>query len=321
MKTGGKMKRFISLAICFLMIINIFPVTAFAEEEQSLEEIIRPQVEAFAKSIDQKDADGAAQDALITHGMFGDGKKLSVGKNHAITATIVNSELAKEYLTKLCVDLIKTIDEIQTDEIYSLGYNMFYFDGTLEYRYEIYDYNAKRVHSETPPSDFLKEIPKTTLKNANEYDKTLRILGGHIVADIDMKVEENCDDKIIYNVSASYWDVFDFSSENGSAIENLLGFWGMLLFDPFEWESKFSIEIEIPIEKPEENEVFGDMDGSGKVDVSDAYFARLVAAKLIKPTPEQLALCDVDRDGKITAIDANLIRKYAAGIIGKLPVT
>ena len=33
--------------------------------------------------------------------------------------------------------------------------------------------------------------------------------------------------------------------ENGSAIENLLGFWGMLLFDPFEWESKFSFEISI----------------------------------------------------------------------------
>ena len=58
---------------------------------------------------------------------------------------------------------------------------------------------------------------------------------------------------------------------------------------------------------------------NGSVDVADAYFARLVAAKLVVPTEEQLAFCDVDSDGKITAIDANLIRKYALGIIDKLP--
>jgi hypothetical protein len=117
-----------------------------------------------------------------------------------------------------------------------------------------------------------------------------------------------------------FFDRFDFDTDNSTAIENLLGWVGMLLFEPFFWESKFSFQIEIPIEKPEENIVFGDSDGNGKVDVADAYFARLVAAKLVKPTEEQLAFCDVDSDGKITAIDANLIRKYAVGIIKELPV-
>ena len=60
--------------------------------------------------------------------------------------------------------------------------------------------------------------------------------------------------------------------------------------------------------------------GNGSVDVADAYFARLVAAKIVKPTEEQLAFCDVDSDGKITAIDANLIRKFALGIIDELPI-
>ena len=68
------MKKIISVLICFLMIFNIFPVKTFAEE-QNLEEIIRPQVEAFAKSIDQKNANGKAQDTLITHGIGGNGKK------------------------------------------------------------------------------------------------------------------------------------------------------------------------------------------------------------------------------------------------------
>jgi alpha-L-rhamnosidase len=113
---------------------------------------------------------------------------------------------------------------------------------------------------------------------------------------------------------------FNFDTDNRSTLENLLGFIGIILFNPFEWEAKCNFQIEIPIEKPEENEVFGDFDGSGEVEVADAYFARLVAAKLVVPTEEQLAFCDVDSDGKITAIDANLIRKYAVGIIKELPV-
>ena len=46
------------------MIFNIFPIRTFAEE-QNLEEIIRPQIEAFGKSIDQKNANGSARMLLF----------------------------------------------------------------------------------------------------------------------------------------------------------------------------------------------------------------------------------------------------------------
>ena len=65
----------------------------------------------------------------------------------------------------------------------------------------------------------------------------------------------------------------------------------------------------------------GDINLDGEVNVKDAYYARLVAAKLIKPTDEQLLVGDADLDGRITALDANIIRKFVAKIIGKLPVT
>ena len=55
------------LAAIMIMGTGIKPVFAAESEEQSLEEIIRPQIEAFAKSIDQKDADGKAADALASH--------------------------------------------------------------------------------------------------------------------------------------------------------------------------------------------------------------------------------------------------------------
>ncbi|MBQ3501120.1 MAG: hypothetical protein IJA70_06840, partial [Oscillospiraceae bacterium] len=65
----------------------------------------------------------------------------------------------------------------------------------------------------------------------------------------------------------------------------------------------------------------GDINLDGEVNVKDAYYARLVAAKLIKPTGEQLLVGDVDLDGRITALDANIIRKFVAHLIEKLPVT
>lgn len=317
------MKKLISLLICVLMIFNILPTKAFAEEEKSLEEIIRPQVEAFAKSIDQANANKKAQDIIIGHGISGNGKKLTVGKNHALTATLMNSELSKECFVKTIEELLIEAEKFDMDEIYSLENIMWKIETENIFYVHIYDYNSKRVPIEVNgwgrPDDYIK-IYSRKVKNANAYDKTLDLIAGQILADVDMKVSKIYDDKIVYDISVLITDFFDFTTESGSELEKLLGWVGLLLFEPFEWESKFSFQIEIPIEKPEENIVFGDSDGNGKVDIMDAYFARLVAAKLVVPTEEQLAFCDVDSDGKITAIDANLIRKYAVGIIKELPV-
>ena len=317
------MKRFVSLAICFLMILNVFPIKTFAEEK-SFEEIIRPQVEAFAKSIDQKNANGKAQDTLITHGISGNGKKLSVGKNHALTATIANSELLKEYLTSVCVMLIETANEMNMDKMYSVCVCGWRIKNPNRYYIFIYDFDATHFYDSngilSEPDGYIKDKRRIECNLSNSYDDTLELLAGGMSIETDIKQIGSYDDKVVYEVSNTAYDKFDFDTENDSALENLLGWVGLILFEPFNWESKFSFQIEIPIEKPEENIVFGDSDGNGNVDVMDAYFARLVAAKLVKPTEEQLAFCDVDSDGKITAIDANLIRKYALGIIDELPI-
>ncbi|MBQ5327833.1 MAG: leucine-rich repeat protein [Oscillospiraceae bacterium] len=64
----------------------------------------------------------------------------------------------------------------------------------------------------------------------------------------------------------------------------------------------------------------GDINKDEKVNVMDVFYARLVAAKLIETTEEQIALGDVDGDGKITAIDANIIRKFVIKMIDKFPI-
>ncbi len=321
------MKKILSLCLCFSMIFNILPIKTFAEEKQSLEETIRTQVGAFAKSIDQPNANKKAQDAIIGHGISGNGKKLSVGKSHALTAAIVNSELGKAFLAESCLSLINTFDALQQEEIYSLGESHWNIAKDFYYFLFIYDSNIYYRHS---GEGFLEAnteyFAKTNAKNSSfypkkfsSYDETLKLIIGQIYADIDVK-RNITKDKITYNFNVVLWDTFDFDTDNSTAIEDLLGWIGMILFEPFEWESKFNFQIEVPIEKPEENIIFGDSDRNGSVDVMDAYFARLVAAKIVKPTEEQLAFCDVDLDGKITAIDANIIRKYALGIIDKLPI-
>ncbi len=65
---------------------------------------------------------------------------------------------------------------------------------------------------------------------------------------------------------------------------------------------------------------YGDINLDETIDIKDVYYARLIAAKLMIPTQQQIYFGDVDGDGKVTAIDANYIRKFAAKIIDKFPV-
>ncbi len=301
------MKKILSFCLCLLMIFNIFPVKTFAEEEQNFEEIIRPQIETFAKAIDQNDADGKAAEKLAVHGIKNGGKKLNAGERHPLTATLMNSELMKFVLIRALTRTFELVDDME--KIQKSYVACGYYDSAW-YDYKIYEGNERieyKWHAEY----------KTPY---NSYDQSLEWLGGTVEANIKFDLAELSSESAVFNVEVAVFDRFDFNTANESALKNIIGIIGALLFTPFDWEAKCDFRIEIPIEKPEENGVFGDSDGNGAVDVADAYFARLVAAKLVKPTEEQLAFCDVDSDGKITAIDANLIRKFALGIIKELPV-
>ena len=56
----------------------------------------------------------------------------------------------------------------------------------------------------------------------------------------------------------------------------------------------------------------GDMDGNGEITVADALKALRIAAKLVEPAAEDLAIGDVDGDGEITVADALKILRVAA---------
>ncbi len=66
--------------------------------------------------------------------------------------------------------------------------------------------------------------------------------------------------------------------------------------------------------------VYGDIDLSGTVEVTDATLLQRAIALIDVLDEKQSACADVDGDGKITVLDATLIQKKAAQIIDKFPV-
>ncbi|MBR5769827.1 MAG: hypothetical protein IKX98_06950, partial [Clostridia bacterium] len=56
----------------------------------------------------------------------------------------------------------------------------------------------------------------------------------------------------------------------------------------------------------------GDMDGDEEITVADALKALRIAAKLVRPTEDDIAIGDVDKDGDITVADALKILRVAA---------
>ncbi|MBR5942628.1 MAG: choice-of-anchor J domain-containing protein [Clostridia bacterium] len=63
---------------------------------------------------------------------------------------------------------------------------------------------------------------------------------------------------------------------------------------------------------PEKNALKGDMDNDGEITVADALAALRIAAKLVAPTDEAVAIGDVDGDGSVTVADALKILRVAA---------
>ena len=138
-KTGGTAmnrnltKRIMSLLLVLVLLISNVPAVVFAAEETTaatgeivvaetsapteaeepeteaamaakleLEATIEKQIRAFAKSIDKPGADDDAAREIALLGMFGRGKKLSVGKSHALTAALMNSELGLATVIQGC---------------------------------------------------------------------------------------------------------------------------------------------------------------------------------------------------------------------------
>ena len=148
---------------------------ATAAAQSELSATIEKQIRAFAKSIDQKNADDDAALELASHGMFGRGKKLSVGKNHALTAALMNSELAQVALTRFCEKAIRSMQQLDLEQMKHAHGNI-QWGGTADSFYLLYVFSA----ADKSLNEREWSLIGTThyAKNRNEYDESLDWMAG-----------------------------------------------------------------------------------------------------------------------------------------------
>ena len=202
-----------------------------------MEALIEKQIRAFADSIDKSNADNAAAAALANHGLTGRGKKLSAEKSHALTATLMNSEVIQQALIATCT---QSVEYMQTLEESALYLDLHTGWATFGYYYEIYrnpKKNAEELISKTSP---VKGI------SGNAYDNSLTWIAGSIAADMEIQRNTVKADTITYNVKVRFWDRFDFSTSSSDGFKNLISGLGAALFREFDWESNIEFQIQVP---------------------------------------------------------------------------
>jgi hypothetical protein len=163
--------------------------------QTDIESIIREQIEAFAKSIDQKDADTKASRALANHGVSGGGKKLSVGKNHALTATLMNSNWFQEVLTNSCIKMIETRQIIGQSRVYGRG-SCNWTEDKSSYHCSIFDYDFDMniykaiivaANGDLHKTDYCALVKNTlSTESRNAYDSSLFMIVGKVFFSIDL---------------------------------------------------------------------------------------------------------------------------------------
>ncbi len=162
------------------------------------------------------------------------------------------------------------------------------------------------------PGDTVTVQVETSFKNGFDFGEWL--LQSSHGQNIELKSSYNCSGESENNI------IYEFVFEIGEDVEAGKHSWSFSIVEAYTPEGELWAVKDIPITISVEKSNYGDLNGDNEVNIKDAYLARLIAAKLIKPTDEQLLLGDVDLDGKITAIDANLIRKYVVKLIDSLPI-
>ena len=78
--------------------------------------------------------------------------------------------------------------------------------------------------------------------------------------------------------------------------------------------------MNIIVEEPEVEIVYGDLNGDGEVTAVDAAMAYSIVNSNMEPTEEQFAAADVNGDGEVTAVDAAMIYSYVNSNLAKFPV-
>ena len=242
------LRKILSLMLACLLLLQL-PVVGgvqatevSAQSGDALYDTVAEQVRAFAKSINQSDADDTAATALAKHGISGGGKKLSVGKSHALTATIWNSLLFQQALIESCTVAIQTMQQADISVIKGAQGLL----GWYEERYRYYVYTQADPDISTIYWDWKLCYNKNYTGKTNSYDSSLNWIAAASDLLLTMERIKVTDTAVTYRVTCSVGDRFDFNTSSNSGFKNLISGLGALLFKEFDWETTASLDLTVP---------------------------------------------------------------------------
>ena len=255
--------KIFSLILALILCAETFPVTSFAMEDEASEKgsaeavttytarasasgskearaNVEKQIRAYAKSINQSNADDEALWALAKHGVSKRGATLSVGESHALSATLMNAEMTIACLTDGC---IAAFDLMQNKNIQTM-YGVSGFDWGVSEPYYGTSYcsdlqdraNTGIGHSGSMPFE----------GSYNSYDESLEWMSGAVGIYLTYKQLSVNENSIVYEVTAQFKDRFDFHGDNGSVSKDILSLLGSVLFREFEWNATVRFQVEVP---------------------------------------------------------------------------
>ena len=239
-------KRVFSFMLALVLVCSILPAGvgkagAAQVSYDTLLPIVDKQIRAFADSIDKVDADEDAALVLANHGLFGRGKTLSVGKSHALTATIFNSELFQIGLAETCARAVQHMQRFSLTSIplvrgYPSWYDTssFYYANVLFKNERKYDYQDFRL------------MPTIRPTNLNSYDKSLVWMAGTTGVSIYITRTKVTATEMVYSVKCVVDDRFDFATSSNSGFKNLISAGGAFLFREYDWEATASFQLTVP---------------------------------------------------------------------------
>ena len=219
--------------------------TVRAASTDDLQSIVEKQIHAFADSIDKSGADDTAAAALVKHGLTGGGKKLSVGKNHALTATLMNSELAQKVLINSCEAAIRSIQLLDLDRLeYVSGH--IHWGGTTDSFYLMYVLPSADQPHDAYDWSLTSMYSMDSDKKWNGYDESLTWMAGGVPTLMSFKRTKITADSVTYQVNLEFKDRFDFAISGNDFFKDLISGFGALMFREFDWSAKVTFDLTVP---------------------------------------------------------------------------
>ena len=247
------LKRALELMLTIVMLagtMNLFSCSTSGDkhkndEHQNVPTIpsIEEQIRAFAKSVNQPNANYSATIAMVKHGVMGKGEKLAVEQNHALTATLMNAELSLTTLIQGCIVGIDKMQELHLSSIFGdagcyFGMNDTYYNVSALYREGDDDGIGTDVLGITKLMDYDQTL--------NTYDSSLVWLAGSTEIHIYITQTNTTATTITYSVKVVFTDDFNFNTNDGSISRKIASSLGSALFTDFRWAATAEFSLIIP---------------------------------------------------------------------------